>query len=155
MGDAPIRITRRFAAPPERVFRALVTPDDLNVWAWAGLGDSPAAEVDLRIGGRYCIGVDGDDTSDWPRRRMNMRGIFIEIVPDRRLVYTLHWDAPVVYNQTGDAVPDEVVFIDLEPDGDGTEMRYAHHGVPSDEAAEAHRQGIVACHDLLARLVEA
>ena len=154
--DHPIEFERVFAAPPARLFAALVTPADLNVWAWAGMGAHPTAEVDLRVGGQFCIGVDGTPGDDWPRPRMNMRGMYIEVVPDRRLVHTLHWDAPVIYNQTGDAVPDEVVFIDLEPEGAAsTKMRYLHRGVPLAAAAVEHRAGIDASHDMLATLLEA
>lgn len=152
-----ITIARTLPCTAARLFRALVSPDDLNQWVWAGLGENPTAEVDLRIGGRFCFEIDADFAlkAGWPRKRVSMRGLFVEIALDRRLVYTLHWDAPVGYNQSGEACPDELIFIDLEPKDGGVEMRYVHHGVPDEQSAALHRQGIIASHDLLEKVVAA
>ena len=146
-----LRIQSTFPAPATRVFSALTTPEDLNVWAWAGIGTFPRALVDLQVGGAYEISVDGGDAMPWKRPRLAMRGYFIDIQPPKRLVYTLHWDAPVTYNQTDDACPDECVIIELNdaPDNHCT-MQYTHLGIPTDDAAAMHRQGIEASHRLLA-----
>lgn len=46
-------ITRKLAAPRERVFRAWTEPEELKRWWGAGDGfTTPIAEVDLRVGGR-------------------------------------------------------------------------------------------------------
>lgn len=151
-----ITITRTFNTTPERLFRALTMPHDLNEWVWAGIGTKPFSLVELHIGGQYRFEITADFArkSGWPRERISMQGLFIEIIPDRRLVYTLHWDAPVGYNQTDEACPDELIMIDLEPKDSGVEMRYTHYGVPDEQSAAMHRQGIVASHDLLQKVIE-
>ncbi|MGH7178773.1 MAG: SRPBCC family protein [Tepidisphaeraceae bacterium] len=135
-------------ASPARVFAALTQPRDMEVWVWGGIGRDPRAEVDLRVGGRYSVSVEVGEKPDWPRSRWAMQGLFVEISPPTRLAYTVHWDAPVGYNQPGPAV-DEVVFVDLVDTDGGTELRYRHFGVPTRSAAAAHRSAILHTFEIL------
>jgi uncharacterized protein YndB with AHSA1/START domain len=148
-----IRIEREYAAPPERLFRAFVDPDEVATWMWVGMGSNPRAEIDLRVGGRYRIVIDDPDDS-WPGTERAMEGVFIEIIPDRRLAYTLHWDAFVGYNAPGMHVLDEAVIVDFEPTDTGTRVVLQHVGIPDDGmSAAAHAEGIGAGLDMLATLV--
>ena len=65
------------------------------------------------------------------------RGEFVEVVPNRRLVFTWGWegDAPPV------APGASTVVIELEPDETGTLLRLTHGDLVSPEIAEHHRQG--------------
>ncbi len=64
MRDA-ITIERTIAAPLPRVFKALVTPDDLLAWHHAGDGwYTPKASVDAVIGGHLIIGYSSADGSE-------------------------------------------------------------------------------------------
>jgi len=58
---------------PNRIFRALTEPDQLNAWF------TQDAKVNLRVGGNYS-NRDGD------------KGRFIDIIPNERLRFT--WDNP-------------------------------------------------------------
>jgi uncharacterized protein YndB with AHSA1/START domain len=62
--DATIRVERRFAHPPERVWRAVSEPAGLATWFPA------TVEIDLRIGGRvtFSFGDDGEVTDLDPPR---------------------------------------------------------------------------------------
>jgi uncharacterized protein YndB with AHSA1/START domain len=62
-----LRLSRRFDAPPERVFEAWTDPAVLRRW-WAAHPDwdSPAAETDQRTGGRYRLSM--TDTSSCETR---------------------------------------------------------------------------------------
>lgn len=140
--DANIDFTVTMPAGAGRVFDAITKPDDLNVWAWGGIGREPKAEIDLRPGGLYALSVVVEKSEDWPSTTWAMRGVYVEIDPPRRLVYSVHWDAPVFYNQGGKKPIDEVVAIDLTPRGDETELHYVHVGVPGAEAASAHERAI-------------
>lgn len=53
-----LRVRRRFSAEPERVFDAWTSPAVLREW-WAAnpAWDGADAEVDLRPGGRYRLGM--------------------------------------------------------------------------------------------------
>lgn len=50
-----VRVMRRIAAPPERVFRARVDPELLRRWL------APIAEADARSGGHFRVAVSTPD----------------------------------------------------------------------------------------------
>lgn len=124
-------------------------------WMWAGWGSDTRAVSDLRVGGRYEVytTTPRPDPS-WPSDRWGFYGYYTQIAEPSRLAYTLHWDGPVGYNQTGEAIADEAVIIDLETMGDGTNMTMWHVGIPPVEgAAPEHGRGIEAAFDALQALV--
>ena len=51
--DTQILITREFAAPRHLVYRAWTTPELIKRWWSAKRGEVTAADVDLRVGGRW------------------------------------------------------------------------------------------------------
>jgi uncharacterized protein YndB with AHSA1/START domain len=64
-------------------------------------------------------------------------GTFVELVPDRRVVFTYGWERPAVEIPPGSTA----VEIDLHPDGlDATRLRLVHRGL-DDLAADAHQGG--------------
>lgn len=132
---------RTFDAPVERVFRAWSDPRDLERWAWGSLGHEVRAEVDLRVGGSYRI-----ETSQPGKDAFVFRGTCEEIVPDRRLVYTLHWDAPMGYD-----APDERVTVEFAERGAQTEATFPHEGVPDQLARDTHETGWADTFDALDR----
>ena len=138
-----VHIDYSLEAPASRVFQAFSRPEDLRIWVWGPGSRIVEREVDLRIGGRYRIYMESDETYGWHSKRFGMLGTYAEIIPERRLVYTVHWDAPVVYNEGGGITLDEIVAIDLEERDGATELRYLHMGVPTADAAAAHSAAIV------------
>ncbi len=52
-----LRLTRTFAAPREKVFRAWTDPEELKKWFGPVGYATPMAEVDLRVGGKYQLGM--------------------------------------------------------------------------------------------------
>ena len=56
-----LRIERTLDAPPDRVFDAFTDPDQLKQWWWPNGFSCPAAEVDLRVGGRYRLAMEWPD----------------------------------------------------------------------------------------------
>lgn len=52
-------IERTLKSSPERVFDAFTDPDQLTKWWWPTGFACPAAEVDLRVGGKYVQARDG------------------------------------------------------------------------------------------------
>ncbi len=109
-----VRLTISIAAPPARVFRALLEPEAVNRWF-----GSTAAVVEPRVGGAYRLGwqyqVDGRDVVGGPTR-------ILELVPDRKL--TLDWP-----DWRGDAAVtgQQITFL-LEPAGEGTRLTFIHGG---------------------------
>jgi uncharacterized protein YndB with AHSA1/START domain len=148
-GGTAVRLVRTLPASPDRVWTAFTQPDVMVRWMWADYATNAVAEVDLRVGGQYSVATDAPEGDfDWPSTRWAFRGLYVEVAPPVRLVYTLRWDAPVSYNQSSDAVLDEAVAIDLEPVGeDQTRLTMLHMGIPDETAARAHGEGVTAMVD--------
>src|SRR5688572_15044934 len=137
-------IERRFSAPPERVYRAFTDPVELAAWVWGGFAKATKADVDPWINGTLEIAIDeGEGMAS------AMRGIYLVIQPNQRLIHTVHWDASVGYNLSGKAL-DEVLVIDFLPDNAGCLLKYLHMGIPDDgRSAAAHEKSVQATLDYL------
>jgi uncharacterized protein YndB with AHSA1/START domain len=115
-------VTRLIAAAPATVFSFFT---DSERWtSWQGVD----GEIDARPGGVLRIAMPGGQVAS---------GRFVEVVPDRRLVFTWGWE--------GDAPPvppgSSTVLIELEPDQAGTLLRLTHSGLALPPVAEHHRNG--------------
>ncbi|MEO8695119.1 MAG: SRPBCC domain-containing protein [Acidimicrobiales bacterium] len=79
-------ITRIFDAPRDLVFRCMIEPEHLTHF-WGPVGVSTPIEnitVDARPGGAFeTIMVNDSDGAEYPSR-----GVFVEIVPPERLVWS-------------------------------------------------------------------
>jgi len=152
-----VTITRRLAAAPARVFRAFVDGDDLAAWVWGSMASRVDAHAEGRVGGRYWAYTDAPEgmEDEWPSPRWGVMGVYAVLDEPDRLVYTIHWDGPVGYNQGDECVADEVVVVDLVPAGGGAELTMRHLGIPDDGVSSAeHERGIEDMLDALAALVE-
>ncbi len=118
----------RIAAPPERVFRALVDPSQVvQWWGQAGIYRCTKFETDLRMGGKWrSLGIDGDG------RQFEVAGEYLEVDPPRLLCST--WRA----TWTGNV--ETRVRWELEPLESGTLVRIRHSGFAAHpELAQAYR----------------
>jgi uncharacterized protein YndB with AHSA1/START domain len=83
--DREIELTRLFDAPRHLVFDAMTKPEHITRW-WGCLGEGysvPVCEVDLRPGGAWRF------TNRTPKGELvTFYGVFQEIAPPERLVYT-------------------------------------------------------------------
>jgi uncharacterized protein YndB with AHSA1/START domain len=138
--EATVRLTRRFAAPPEAVFDAWTHPEVLRRW-WAAepTWTSPGCDVDLRVGGRYVLRMltDAGDV-------LVVAGEYREIERPRRLVYTWSWEG------TGDV---SLVTVEFNADGDGTTVVLEHSGLATPQERERHAAGWRGTFDNLDRRV--
>lgn len=137
-----LRLERTFAATPERVFDAWTRPEVLRRW-WAAAvdGETPRADVDLRVGGAYRL------TMRDPGKEMEftVAGEFTEIDAPHRLVYTWAWE---------DMAPmDTLVTVDFVAEGENTRVVIKHTGLPGEEARASHEHGWNAVLDSLGRRV--
>ena len=149
-----VRIERVFAAPPARVYRAWTEPEQMSRWMWASLGKDVWTERDLRVGGAYRVYTRFAGGRHQGEGWSGMCGLYVEVEPDRKLVYTLHWDADVGYNQGEQLAVDEVVSVTFTPEGDAARIVMRHLGIPDDGvSAPTHRAGIDECLDMLAALL--
>jgi uncharacterized protein YndB with AHSA1/START domain len=125
---AQLRISRNYRVAPEKVWRAWTEPQALSQWFGSGKpGSVTAAEIDLRVGGRYRIAFDMPDGQSH-----EVSGVYQEVVDQRRLVFTWAWKS----------TPERVsrVSIDLSPVADGTDLRFVHDRF-FDEAARKNHEG--------------
>lgn len=94
-----ILITRVFAAPADRVFRAWTRPELIERW-WAGRrGRVTSTTVDLRVGGRWRYVMETHSGFE-----VAFHGEYLEVAEGVRLVYTEVYegrrDAPAVTTVT-------------------------------------------------------
>jgi uncharacterized protein YndB with AHSA1/START domain len=134
-----LRLTRRFAAPREKVFQAWTTPEALKQW-WGPPGHAtPSAEVELRPGGRYRFGM--RRLPDGPL--FYLSGTYREVRPPERLVYTWRWEAEPEYGET-------LVTVEFRDRGGSTEVVLTHELFPTPPMRDQHQRGWVGCLDRLA-----
>jgi uncharacterized protein YndB with AHSA1/START domain len=142
-----LSITKYIAAPPEKIWQIMT--ERFSEWWCPTPWRAEIDNVEWRSGGRFDTTMYGPDGEVVPGR-----GIFLEVTPPSRLVFTDAVDAD--WNPQG---PFMVGMFELQPEGDGT--RYtasARHWTK--EAMEQHEQmgftqGWGAVADQLARLAEA
>ena len=85
--DTDIVLTRSFDAPRELVFDAFTRPELLKRWLGARGWNLVVCEVELRVGGAWRFVSRGPDDND-----MGHGGVYREVVPHERLVYTEVFD---------------------------------------------------------------
>jgi uncharacterized protein YndB with AHSA1/START domain len=135
-------VRRMIAASPERLFEAWTRPQELRQW-WGPAGVvCSAAEIDLRVGGRYRIGNQFPDG-----RLVWIVGQFQRVEPPRLLKYTWSVDA--------DSPNPEVVTVRFEPRPGGTEVTVIHERISAPKLRDQHEQGWMGCLDGLGRYMVA
>ncbi|PLK49692.1 SRPBCC domain-containing protein [Uliginosibacterium sp. TH139] len=77
-----VLITRLLDAPRELVFRCWTEPEHAARWWLPPSFSATACEIDLRVGGRFYIGMRSPQGEDYP-----CEGVYEEILPPERLVY--------------------------------------------------------------------
>ncbi|MFC0258884.1 glutathione S-transferase [Achromobacter marplatensis] len=138
--NAPLelRLTRRFAAPVDRVWHAWTDPQALMRWFGpAGTREVLVADTDVRVGGAYLVGfVTEDGQSHYAS------GEYHEVQPQRRLVFTWAWRD----------TPEETSLITLEfsPAQGGTELAFLQTPFVDQATRDGHEHGWAGAMDRLA-----
>ncbi|SFR88729.1 Uncharacterized conserved protein YndB, AHSA1/START domain [Microbacterium sp. cf046] len=115
-----IVVVRDFPVPRAEVFRAWTVPSELE---WFLNPEQPRPEqpiqVDLRVGGAWTVPMVIDEETSY-----TTGGIYLEIVPDERIVFA--WGAEVGWPKLdrGDLTVGPIATIEFEDlDGDPTATR--------------------------------
>jgi uncharacterized protein YndB with AHSA1/START domain len=128
----PLRLTRTFAAPPERVFTAWTQARHVQRWFSPAGSIIPEAEVDARPGGVFAYMMRFEDGSEhWTR------GKFLQVTPPLRLVLDLAAHGPdgelmfrcvteVSFSEAPDGTRVDIVQSFREVDPDIAEAITAH-----------------------------
>lgn len=110
-GDRYVVVTRRFAAPPEAVYRAHTDPKLIQQWLLGPDGwTMPVCVCEARPKGKIRY-----EWSNGKGRSFYLTGEFLELEPPRRIVHVERMHMP-------DATPDSHVETRFEADGTGTLM---------------------------------
>jgi uncharacterized protein YndB with AHSA1/START domain len=123
-----VTIVRRIKAPPAKVWAAITQPDLMLQWWGPDAGPTLNVIADVRPGGQFSVVfrlLNGEEH--------NPTGIYQEVVPDRKLVFT--WDLP----ETTERV--SLVTFLLKPFDGGTVLTLTHAHLPDEEARVSHEQG--------------
>jgi uncharacterized protein YndB with AHSA1/START domain len=125
-----LTLRRRLKAAPSKVFAAWTDPEKLA--HWFGPRDTVAgsvrAEVDLRPGGRYQMNF---ATAGGEQHEVG--GVYREIVPDTRLVFTWAWRSTPERQS--------LVTVTIAPDGDGSLLILHHEQFFDQKARDGHERG--------------
>lgn len=140
--ETSLRVSRVIKAPREAVFRAWTEPDQLTQWSSPVGVVVESAEVDLTVGGRYHIRMKS------PENEHNAVGVYQEIDPPRRLVYTWNW-AEQDAQMGAHMEEDTLVTVEFNDVGGSTEVVLTHERFPNVEHRNGHEQGWASCLDRL------
>lgn len=108
-----LRLDRHIDASPEQVFRAYTDPEILKQWFVPAPWKVASADLDPRSGGKCVTTFADPEGNEYPNE-----GIYLEIVPNRRVVFTDTYFEGWVPNPE----PFMTAIIDMEPSGDGTDL---------------------------------
>jgi uncharacterized protein YndB with AHSA1/START domain len=117
--------------PPERVWAAWTTPEQIKKWFTPDPWKTIECEIDLRPGGEFRTVMQSPEGQNYPNV-----GCYLEIVPNRRLVWT---DMLTAGFRPADKQPSEhapigfTAIVSMEPQGNGTKYTAtAMHMNPED-----------------------
>lgn len=129
-----LRITRTLPFPRQRVFDAWTKPEQLKQWFAPSLEmTTPVAEVDLRVGGAYKIGMGATNT-------ILLSGRYLEIVAPEKIVFTWNWPKGFY-----EAMGETRVTVTLKDVGGGTELTLVHEGFLNAQDRSDHDGGWIGC----------
>jgi uncharacterized protein YndB with AHSA1/START domain len=125
-----LTLKRRIKAAPAQVFAAWTDPEKLARWFGpkAAVAGSVRAEVDVRPGGRYRMSFRTDDGE-----RHQVGGVYREVVPDTRLVFTWAWHST--------PERESLVTVTIAADGDGSLLTLHHEQFFDEKARDGHERG--------------
>ena len=141
--EITLNLTRTYSAPRDDVFRAWTEPEALKRWfAPSDEFSTPIAEVDLRVGGAYRIGMKPPDQEDM----FIVVGTYREVQPPERLVFTWSWEEGIDVGET-------LVTVEFRDLGDSTEVVLTHELFPNEQARDKHNEGWNGCLERLEKIL--
>ena len=141
--ERELNMRRTFNAPRELVFRAWTEPQLLAQWSCPRGFTCSENRGELRVGGAFFARMRSPAGSEH-----RLRGVYRELVPPERLVFTHCW-----IDEQGAPGPETVVTVTLTERDGRTEMRFHQALFASVEACTGHEQGWTSCFERLAELL--
>lgn len=129
---------RRLNATPAKVYAAWTDPQKIAQWFGPDGIETLSAEADARIGGRFRIVM-----RDADGEKHDVSGVYREIVPDEKLVFTWAWRST--------PERESLVTVLIKPEGSATLLTLLHEQFFDETARDRHAQGWTGCLDKLER----
>jgi len=137
-----LTLNRSYPVAPEKVWRAWTDAEAVKKWWGPGPGEPvSAAELDVRVGGRFRIVFGGPDG-----KAHECAGVYREVVPNRKLVFTWCWP-----NTTPERI--SVVTIEFKELKGKTELTFKHEQLFDEKARDDHKRGWSGLLDKLERFL--
>lgn len=111
IAERELVLTRVLDVPADKLFKCWTTPERMNEWFCPKPWTVSHAEMDIRPGGASLIVMQGPNGEEVPNP-----GLFLEVVPNKRLVFTDAFAAGWVPA----GKPFMVATIEFDDLGDGT-----------------------------------
>jgi uncharacterized protein YndB with AHSA1/START domain len=141
---AALTVRRTIGRPRDEVFRAWTDPDALVSWFGGAKARTLSAAVDLRAGGSYRFTVEsGGEVAA-------VEGVYREVEPPERLVYTWRWDGLDVDDRRW-----SLVTVEFQDRDGATEVVVTHEGIETANSFEFHQGGWTASLQELGQVLEA
>jgi uncharacterized protein YndB with AHSA1/START domain len=121
-----VRLHRVLATKPEKVYRAFLDADALAKWLPPNGFTCKVHHLDAKVGGTFKMSFTNFTTGNGH----SFGGVYLELVPDQKLVYTDKFDDP---NLPGEMT----VTVTLKQVSVGTELNIVQEGIPDVIPAEA------------------
>ena len=103
-----ITVTSTIAAPIAEVWKAYTTPDDIKAWNAASTDwHTTYAEVDLRVGGKFCSRMEAKDGSFG----FDLAGEYTKLIPQQLIEYVFdERNVSVNFTESSDGILVKVSF---------------------------------------------
>jgi uncharacterized protein YndB with AHSA1/START domain len=138
-----LNLERTIGAKRQRVWDAWTRPEQLRRWSSPEGLEVVDGELELKVGGRWRVTMQERDGG----RKYVAVGIYREVTPPERLVYTHSWE-------TDDEPVETVVTVEFREEGDATRIVFMQEGFASAGSRDGHAEGWTSTIDRLARLLE-
>ena len=125
-----VQVRRTIAAPREQVYAAWTEPAQFRKWFKPPGGSISHAELDVRVGGRYRIGLERLG------RVWYMVGEYVEVDPPVRIVSTFGWEGVPLVDVT-----DSLLTVEFGERDRGTEVVITHERLASRRLRALHGVG--------------
>jgi uncharacterized protein YndB with AHSA1/START domain len=136
--DATLILRRLLKAPPELAFNAWTSPEHIQRWMRPEPGTVVShAIMEVRVGGRFRIQMLKPDGEYF-----TAAGVFQEVEPPERLVYTWDWEKDGCGTEFGEVEgKPSLVTVEFLKRGDLTEMVLMHARFATPESRDNHAGG--------------
>ena len=130
--DIYMTLHRVIDAPVETVYAAWTEPEMLRRWLAPGNAKVVRAVAEAAVGGTFLVEMRGAAGRKWLTR-----GVYREVVPNRRLVHTWRWDGSTI---------ETLVTVEFEPAAAGkTRLTLTHSRFAEEGVRDEHVRGWTGC----------